>query len=51
MYDPRFDGAVLRNGDRATGEWNDEDGRRWYRAIDAQTGNEYETEEKPCVIE
>jgi hypothetical protein len=38
---------TFSNGDKATGEGYEEEGRVWYRAI-AKDGKEYETEEMPA---
>ena len=36
------------NGDHATGDFHEEEGRVWFRAIDGE-GRGYETEEMPAV--
>jgi hypothetical protein len=48
MFNERFVGTTIENGDRCTGYLTIEDGRTYYTCTDSN-GNEYETTEMPCV--
>jgi hypothetical protein len=47
-YHANFDGATLANGDVCTGQILREGALHFYLCRDAK-GNEYETEETPCI--
>ena len=48
-YNPRFNGAIVKNGDVCTGEIIKEDNKIFYVCKD-KTGNLYETEEQPYIL-
>lgn len=47
-FNPRFEGATFENGDICEGYYIEEDNKRFWIVKD-KDGNEYETEETPCI--